>query len=92
MCKNINPFFSAAYPFSDCVWVVNQEDAAEVSRSIFFLWWSKHQDLTEHLCWMATLIPLVCIPEMYFFPGKGFTGKVECQWKERNIKTLICDG
>lgn len=90
MCENINPFFSAAYPFSACVWVDNQEDAPKVSRSVYLM--KQTSEFTRTSVLNGNFNTPSVFPRDVLFPGKSFTGMVKCQWKERNSRTLMSDG
>lgn len=92
MCKNINAFFSVAYLFSACVWVDNKEGASKVSRSVCFPLTKQTSAFTRTSVMNGSFNTSSVFPRDVVLPGKGFTGKIECQWKERNNKTLMSDG
>lgn len=92
MGENITLFFSDAYPFSACVWVDNQEDAPQVSRSVCFPLMKQTSEFINTSMLNGNFNTCSVFPRDILFPGKGFTGKVECQWKERSNKTLMSHG
>lgn len=90
MCKNINPFFFATYPFSAWVWLDKKEDAPKMSRSVCFPLMKQTSESSRTPVMNDNFNTPSAFPRDVPFPGKCFTCNVECQWKERSNKTHVC--